>query len=118
MVLNHVDLQVPDVQRAAAFFASHFGFALQSNPSSPAIAILAGDGGFSLVLQKRQDDRPCPEGFHIGFIVSDVAKVHAFHAGAVAAGLRISPVETNGRGTMTYCRFEDLLIEVSVRRQS
>jgi catechol 2,3-dioxygenase-like lactoylglutathione lyase family enzyme len=116
MVLNHVDLQVTDVQRAAAFFVRHFGFSLTSNPSSPAIAILSGEGGVTLVLQRRKDDRPWPEGFHIGFIVDDVARVHEFHAAASAEGIRVSPVQTNGRGTMTYCSFDDVLIEVSVRK--
>lgn len=116
MQLNHVDLQVTDVQATAAFFVRYFHFTLISNPHSPAIAILSGEGGVTLVLQRRTDQRPWPEGFHIGFIVDDVAKVHAFHAEVTAAGVHASPVETNGRGTMTYCRFEDLLIEVSVRR--
>jgi catechol 2,3-dioxygenase-like lactoylglutathione lyase family enzyme len=97
MQLNHIDLQVTDVVRSAAFFARYFGFRQTSNPGSPAIAILAGDGGVVLVLQRRTDDRPWPDGFHVGFLVDDVATVH--------------------RGTMTYCRHDGFLVEVGVRRQ-
>jgi catechol 2,3-dioxygenase-like lactoylglutathione lyase family enzyme len=81
------------------------------------MAILSGEGGVTLVLQQRKDGRPWPEGFHVGFIVEDVAQVHAFHAAATAEQRRISPVQTNGRGTMTYCHLEDVLIEVSVRKR-
>lgn len=117
MKLNHVDLQVHDVQAAAALFTALFDFTLVSNPSSPAIAILHGEGETTLVLQQRKDDAPWPEGFHIGFIVDDVELVHRFHARASRhEGLTSSPVQTNGRGTMTYCRFQGLLIEVSVRK--
>lgn len=115
MVLNHVDLQVHDVQQFANVFVRLFNFQLLSNPHSPAIAILRGDGDFTLVLQRRKDERPWPDGFHVGFIVDDVAKVHDFHSRAMAEGLAPSPVQTNGRGTMTYCRVEDVLVEVSVR---
>ncbi len=117
MKLNHVDLQVHDVQAAAALFTALFDFKLISNPTSPAIAILSGEGETTLVLQKRTDDAPWPAGFHIGFIVDDISLVHDFHARAAGrAGLTISPVHTNGRGTQTWCTFQDVVIEVSVRR--
>jgi catechol 2,3-dioxygenase-like lactoylglutathione lyase family enzyme len=117
MVLNHVDLQVPDVRAAAALFVRLFQFEQVSNAASPAIAILRGEGGVTLVLQRRVDERPWPEGFHVGFIVDDVQRVHDFHARAsVEPEVQCSDVQVNGRGTMVYCRFSGLLVEVSVRR--
>ncbi|MDB4927552.1 MAG: hypothetical protein JWM10_36 [Myxococcaceae bacterium] len=116
MQLNHIDLQVTDVVRSAAFFARYFGFRQTSNPASPAIAILAGDGGVVLVLQRRTDAAPWPDGFHVGFLVEDAATVHAFRDAAHADGCEVSPVVTNGRGTMTYCRHDGFLVEVGVRR--
>lgn len=115
--LNHLDLQVDDVQRAAAFFVALFGFAQRSNHTSTAIAFLDDGHGFTLVLQKKRDPAESyPEGFHLGFLVNDIQQVHDFHARATAAGLTASPVETNARGTQTYCRTPDgLLIEVSKR---
>ncbi len=116
MRINHLDLQVHDVQATARFFERHFGFALETSRTSPAIAILSGDGGFVLVLQRRKDETPYPEGFHLGFLVEDVETVRAFHARATADGVHVSAVDTNARGTMVYCRHDGVLIEVSCRR--
>ena len=116
MLLNHLDLQVPDVRETAAFFEAHFGFRQQGNQGSPAIAILMGDGPFTLVLQHR-DDSQYPEGFHLGFIVETPDEVHARHAQLRAAGVDCSDVQVNGRGTMTYLRAPGgVLVEVSCRK--
>lgn len=116
MKLNHLDLQVPDVKEAAAFFERWFSFEHTSNRGSPAIAILRGADGFALVLQRRADDERYPDGFHVGFLLDDEARVLAFHARARDAGLPISDVLRNGRGTLTYLRGPgDLLVEVSCR---
>jgi catechol 2,3-dioxygenase-like lactoylglutathione lyase family enzyme len=116
MQLNHIDLQVPDVQEAAAFFERWLGFELASNRGSPAIAILRGEGGFSLVLQRRAEGEKFPENFHIGFLREDEASVLDFHARARHAGLPISDVQRNNRGTLTYLRGPgEILIEVSCR---
>lgn len=113
MQLNHLDLQTSDVQALAAFLVDHFGFVRRSNDRSPAIAILADDAGFTLVLQ-RHAAPVYPDGFHIGFIHPTPAPVHAHRARLVAAGLAPSPTETNNRGTRFYLRGPgELLIEVS-----
>ena len=138
MKLNHLDLQVSDVQGAVSFFEAHFGMRLTTSRSSPAIAILTdapdpadarhGAGphashdphdAFVLVLQRKKDERAAyPEGFHLGFLVDDVAKVEAVHRSLVAAGADVSPIETNNRGTMIYCRHTDgILVEVSCRKK-
>jgi catechol 2,3-dioxygenase-like lactoylglutathione lyase family enzyme len=111
--LNHLDLQVSDVQHSASFFECHLGFDQRSNKNSPAIAILVGESGVTLVLQRRKDQQPYPAGFHIGFIVDAVAKVLAFHKRARAAGLSISAVSVNGRGTQVYVQHDGITIEVS-----
>ena len=114
MKLNHIDLQVPDVQATARFFETYFAFELRSSRTSPAIAILAGDGGFVLVLQRRRSGEAFPEGFHVGFHVDSAEEVHAFHARLQAGGFESSAVERNNRGVMLYCRAPgDLTIEVS-----
>lgn len=116
MRLNHLDLQVSDVQKTVAFFTTIFGLELQSNPRSPEIAILGDGEGFVLVLQRR-DPVVYPEGFHLGFLVDDVAIVHALHTRARAAGLEISDIDTNNRGTMTHCRAPDgYVVEVACHR--
>jgi catechol 2,3-dioxygenase-like lactoylglutathione lyase family enzyme len=115
MKLNHIDLQVPDVQEAVTFFERWFDFKLTTSKSSPAIAILDGDDGFVLVLQRRAVTYP--EDFHIGFLVDSPDTVIDFQRRAREAGLEISDVDCNNRGTMAYLRGPGrVLIEVSCRR--
>jgi catechol 2,3-dioxygenase-like lactoylglutathione lyase family enzyme len=115
MQLNHLDLQVRDVQRCVSLLETYFDFELRSSRSSPAIAILSDRAGFTLVLQRMRDEQASyPEGFHIGFLRETPEEVHAFHARARAAGLNVSDIIENGRGTLVYFKSDDLcLIEVS-----
>jgi catechol 2,3-dioxygenase-like lactoylglutathione lyase family enzyme len=71
MHLNHVDLQVEDVQASATFFERFFGFTHTSNRGSPAIAILRG---------------------------GDEATVVRMHDELAASDARVSDVQKNGRG--------------------
>jgi catechol 2,3-dioxygenase-like lactoylglutathione lyase family enzyme len=118
MKLNHLDLQVTDVQRSVLFFERHFDLELQSSRSSPALAILSDRHGFVLVLQRRKrDDEAYPEGFHVGFLADDVATVHRTCARARADGLAVSDVIENNRGTLIYCRTPDgITIELNCPR--
>lgn len=125
MKLNHLDLQVSDVQATVSFFEAHFGLTLTTSRGSPAIAILsdrpAGDpgDGFVLVLQRKKDEtQTYPDGFHLGFLVEDIATVEATHRSLVAAGADVSAIDTNNRGTMIYCRMADgILVEVNCPRK-
>jgi len=104
--LNHIDLQVLDVQRAALFFERCLAFELQTSRTSPAIAILGDKDGFVLVLQRSKDGATpiYPDGFHVGCLVDTIDEVRAFHAKAKEEGHVVSDIDTNSRGTMTYCR--------------
>ena len=116
MKLNHLDLQVADVPTATAFLVDHFDLRALTRPDSPAIAILTDGEGFTLVLQRRREGDRFPEGFHIGFLVDDPAEVAARRARLAAAGLDVSEVQRNARGTMCYCRGpSELLVEISCR---
>jgi catechol 2,3-dioxygenase-like lactoylglutathione lyase family enzyme len=113
--LNHLDLQVRDVQRCVTLLETYFGFELRSSRTSPAIAILSDREGFTLVLQRLRDDsQTYPDGFHIGFLRDTPEQVRDFHTRARADGLQVSDVIENGRGTLVYFQSHDLcLIEVS-----
>lgn len=114
MRLNHLDLQAHDIQVLAAFFVDHFDFTRLSNDRSPAICILTGTDGFSLVLQRRSDDAPYPAGFHIGFVHLTPNEVRAHHERLTTAGVEVGPVDVNARGTRFYLRApEQILVEVS-----
>jgi catechol 2,3-dioxygenase-like lactoylglutathione lyase family enzyme len=117
MKLNHLDLQTANVPELVAFLTQYFDFAPITRVDSPAIAILRDEDGFTLVLQRKKDaSESYPEGFHIGFLVESPAEVHAKRASLAEAGVDISEVDTNGRGTMCYLRApDDLLIEIGCR---
>ena len=118
MKLNHLDLQVQDVARTTAFFERYFGLRVQSNPSSPALVILTDEAGFVLVLQRSPQPRPYPEGFHLGFLLDEVADVRALHERALHDGIPVSDVIVNGRGTMIYLTApEGYFVEVSCQRR-
>ncbi|HEX2674646.1 MAG TPA: VOC family protein [Polyangiaceae bacterium] len=117
MKLNHLDLQVHDVASTTQFFERYFGLQLQSNANSPALAILTDQSGFVLVLQRSKAGERYPEGFHVGFLLDDVASVRALHARAVADGVPVSDVIVNGRGTIIYLTApEGYYVEVSCQK--
>lgn len=113
MRLNHLDLQVTDVDATSALFVDHLGFTPGKRTPNGLLAVLHGPDGFVLVLQRRKDDHPWPDGFHLGFLLPSADEVEAFHARASAAGLPISDVIRNARGTLTYLRHDGFLVEVS-----
>ncbi|HKP58943.1 MAG TPA: VOC family protein [Polyangiales bacterium] len=118
MKLNHIDIQVSDVQRSSAFFQQHFGLTPVSNPSSPAIAILNDGHDFVLVLQ-HSEGANYPEGFHVGFRVDDVQTVRDVHARVCAAGVTVSEVIVNGRGTHVYVTAPDgYFVELTCARRA
>jgi catechol 2,3-dioxygenase-like lactoylglutathione lyase family enzyme len=116
MNINHLDLQVSDVQEAVSFFERVFGLVLRTSRTSPAFALLNDDVGFTLVIQ-RAENVTYPPDFHLGFLVDDVELVRRAHERAKEHGYEVSDVVVNGRGTMIYCRARGgFLVEVSCRR--
>jgi catechol 2,3-dioxygenase-like lactoylglutathione lyase family enzyme len=125
MILNHLHLHVSDVPSTVSFFETFFGLTAETSRTSPAFAILSDGAGFVLVLQRwtagsdasRVSDG-YPDGFHLGFLVDDIAIVESTHAALVRAGVEVSDIDTNNRGTMIYCRHPDgFLVEVSCRKK-
>jgi len=118
MHLNHLDLQVRDVSATRLFFERYFGFETQSNPTSPALVIMTDESGFVLVLQRSATAERYPEGFHLGFLLSNEETVRALHARARADGIPVSEVIVNGRGTMIYLTApEGYFVEVSCQKR-
>jgi catechol 2,3-dioxygenase-like lactoylglutathione lyase family enzyme len=118
MRINHLDLQVQDVGSTCRFFERYFDLKLQSNPGSPALAIMTDHGGFVLVVQRAKTEASYPEGFHLGFLLDDVESVRALHERAVADGTPVSDIIVNGRGTMIYLTApEGYHVEVACQRR-
>jgi len=115
MKLNHLHVSVTDVPTMVRRLSLLFGLRCVSNASSPAMAILSDDAGFTLVVQRHASPQ-YPEDFHFGFLVDEPADVHAFRARAVATGEEVGDVVVNARGTLCYCKIDRLLVEVSSHR--
>ncbi len=119
MRLNHLDLAVPDVAAATAFFTSHFGFSHLETRGNQGLAILRGADGFVLVLTRLKEAATAsyPKTFHIGFLLDSAARVHEVHARLKAAGVdSLSEVAEMRGSTLLYCRGPgDTLIEVGYR---
>jgi catechol 2,3-dioxygenase-like lactoylglutathione lyase family enzyme len=118
MRLNHLDLPVRDVPANVAFLERFFGLRLQAKKPSQSLAILSDGEGFVLVLQKREDDADIyRDHLHIGFLVEDAERVRELQAQARAAGVEVSDVIVNGRGTMAYFVAPDgFRVEVACQR--
>jgi lactoylglutathione lyase len=112
--LNHLDLQVTDVSAFTQFLVAHFDLQALTRPGSPKLAVLTDGAGFTLVLQHAEAaGDPGATGLgHIGFLVDAPADVHAHHARLRAAGVEISVVSTDARGTRCYLRAHGVLIEI------
>ena len=118
MKLNHLDLQVSDVQTTAHFFERFFAFKMLTSSTLKSIAVLEGEGGFSLVLQKLKNPQAIyPEGFHIGFVLENVERVHALFHELKDQDIEVGDaVIVNNRGTMFYFKIPGgILTEVSAK---
>lgn len=92
--INHVALEVDDVDAALAFYASVFGFELRGRSGARMAFLDAGDQFVALSAPRRVGAADADR--HVGFVVDSRA---AFVAAAQAAGVALLP----GRGT----RFRD-----------
>jgi catechol 2,3-dioxygenase-like lactoylglutathione lyase family enzyme len=91
--INHVALEVGDIEEALAFYRGLFGFELRGRVGSRMAFLDAGD---QFVALSAAGDSPADRDRHVGFVVDSR---EAFRAAAGAAGVALLP----GRGT----RFRD-----------
>ena len=114
MHLNHIDLPVPDVAAATAFFVDGFGFSLLSAP--PGMAILKGIGGTVLALS--HDPAPVyPKDFHIGFLQPTAQAVTEAYQHLLAAGIHVPEAPAMSYGALLfYCQVPGgIVVEISYR---
>ncbi|WP_019586709.1 VOC family protein [Deinococcus apachensis] len=116
MRLNHLDLQVSDVQAARVFFETHFDLQCVYARGSQ-LAFFGDDTGFSFGVSNLngQSGRPSyPPDFHIGFILEEASQVEAVYQRLRSAGVEtLSAPREGGPNVYFMCRGpDDLLIEV------
>lgn len=115
MHLNHLNLCVPNVSEARAFFETHFGLGCQ-HQEGETIAILTDEAGFVLSVSGFGGQDPSyPKAFHLGFMQQTFDEVHAMYDRMRAAGLASAspPQLSHGRLTFYFKGPGNILIEVS-----
>lgn len=118
MRLNHLDLPVPDIAEARAFFERWLGFRHLQTLGDNGLSILRDDAGLVLVLSRLQRGgaQAFPQGFHIGFHLADEAAVTALHAALAAAGLAGEPpVHQRGAFAFYFDAPGGILVEIAHR---
>jgi lactoylglutathione lyase len=90
MKVNHLHLMVPDVPAAADFFEKYFE--LRPAGGNAGLTVLLDDDGFVLTLMKLggRSSTTYPSSFHVGFFISDEARVDALHRRMSDDGLGVS----------------------------
>lgn len=89
--INHINLEVADVQANKEFFEKHFGFKQLGEGLGGKVAILSDGAGMAFALSNLEgvDHVEYPKWFHIGFYQPDDATVDAIHARLKAEGVEV-----------------------------
>jgi catechol 2,3-dioxygenase-like lactoylglutathione lyase family enzyme len=88
MRLNHLDLQVSDVERRATFFERFLGLRCRYQRQKQ-IAIFENDAGFEFAVSNLFDSPPpaYPPDFHVGFVLEHSSEVRKIYDSLKAAGV-------------------------------
>lgn len=120
MKLNHINLVVKDVDKAANFFEQYFDFKLIVNRNSR-MAVLENNSDFVLViwgqvLNKLENTPEYPPNFHIGFYQEDEEAVwNRYEKLKEEDTLTFESEPKKIRDTFGfYFYFENLMLEISV----
>lgn len=122
MILNHLDLYVPDVPAARDFFVRHFGFRCQGTRGADRLVILHDDAGLELVISNPISQLGGAEQvalgqttYHIGFRLPSSENVDEVFEGVRAGSdQRIDPPRTIRGRYLFYCLAPgNILVEVS-----
>jgi catechol 2,3-dioxygenase-like lactoylglutathione lyase family enzyme len=88
MILNHIDLQVSDVDAARAFFEQFFGLRCKYQRHKQ-IAIFESANGFEFAVSNLFNSPPpsYPPDFHLGFVLERPDEVREVHERLTAAAI-------------------------------
>jgi catechol 2,3-dioxygenase-like lactoylglutathione lyase family enzyme len=117
MNLNHINLSVPDLAAARAFFETYLDFVCQDGKQNDVLSVLNGADDFILVLMSQQMNREgnhtYPDSFHIGFYLKDEKEVLDKFEQLSAAGLIMQQEPQKIRRVFGfYYLHQNILIEI------
>jgi lactoylglutathione lyase len=115
MVLNHLNLTVPDVPQTRGFFETYFGFRCVAERGRDALAVLIDESGFVLTLNNfdKVEQVEYPGAFHIGFMQSSRERVDEIYHRLKADGVEAEPPkEFHGAWTFYFRAPGGFLVEV------
>jgi catechol 2,3-dioxygenase-like lactoylglutathione lyase family enzyme len=122
MILNHLDLYVPDVAATRDFFVQHFGFRHHATRGADRLAVLYDDAGLELVISQPIAKMGGAEQvaldvttYHIGFRLASTKDVDDVFLGLQAeGGQQVDPPRKMRGRYLFYCSAPgNILIEVS-----
>jgi catechol 2,3-dioxygenase-like lactoylglutathione lyase family enzyme len=94
-LLNRIILYVRDVDRSAAFYGTHLGFSVQSDPSDRITELVSTEGGSRIMLHKAGKGQKF--GQVLVKLVFDVEDIPAFCEDAKSKGLKFGSIhKTDG----------------------
>ena len=116
MRLNHVDLQVSDIDAAREFFETFFGLRWTSLREGQ-IALLEDEGGFSLGVSNLFGSPPpvYPPDFHVGFVLERAGQVREIYDRLTTAGIAMKQDLREGGGNLFFQCLAPDAIAVEVR---
>ena len=93
MVLNHLNLTVPDVPKSRDFFETYFGFKCVAERGRDALAVMVDESRFVLTLNNfdKATEVTYPGAFHVGFMQDSREKVDEIFEKLKAGGLDPQP---------------------------
>src|SRR6516165_5278300 len=93
MVLNHINLTVPDVAQTREFFETYFGFRCVVERGRNFIAVMVDESGFIWTISNCDNaaDVEYPGAFHIGFGQDSPKRVDQMYERLTAAGFDAQP---------------------------
>lgn len=121
MTVNHIDLQVSNIDTAAKFFETFFGLRSIYRREGK-IALLADDSGFEFGLSNLHNSPPpvYPPDFHIGFIQENAGRVREIYERLKNAGVPIKfELQEAGPNLAFQCLAPDsIVVEVRAPRHT
>jgi lactoylglutathione lyase len=120
MVLNHLNLTVPDVRQTREFFETYFGFRCVAERGRDTLAVLIDESGFVFTLSNfdKATQVEYPGAFHIGFMQSSRERVDAMYETLKSAGIEAEPPkEFHGAWTFYFLAPGGFLVEVGHQHQ-